>query len=398
VDGSPQLMDAYFGGGWKTVLVAGLASGGRGYYALDVTDPAAPKVLWEICQDATVCAINDPDIGFTHGNPVITKRPTDGKWIVAFASGMNNVSPGTGRGYLYVVDLATGAILQKVDTGVGTTTTPSGFNHISAYADNFNLDNTGKFIYGGDLYGNVWKFDMQTSTPTRSVLAQLKDASGKPQSITSRPELAIIDGFPVVYVGTGRYLGLDDLVDPATLLPPNQWAYQQSIYAIKDKGVSYGNFRTGNVVQNNITILSATQRSTSNNTVDWSAKDGWFMDFNPSNDSPGERVNLDLQLVQGTFVVVTNVPNQSACAVGGDSWIYQFNYKNGTYVESSALGVAGQKFTGQITVGLVVIRLPSGVFKYIATGATGTKTPGPIFTGGGGGSARRISWRELIQR
>jgi type IV pilus assembly protein PilY1 len=398
VDGSPQLMDAYFGGSWKTVLVAGLSGGGRGYYALDVTDPAAPTVLWEICQDATVCAISDPDIGFTFGNPVITKRPTDGKWIVAFASGMNNVSPGTGRGYLYVADLATGAILQKLDTAVGDTTTPAGFNHISAYADNFNVDNTGKFIYGGDLLGNVWKFDMQTSTPTRTRLAQLKDASGKPQSITSRPELAVIDGFPVVYVGTGRYLGLDDLVDPATLLPPNQWAYQQSIYAIKDKGVSYGNFRTGNVVQNNITILSATQRSTSNNTVDWSAKDGWFMDFNPSNDSPGERVNLDLQLVQGTLVVVTNVPNQSACAVGGDSWIYQFNYKNGTYVESSALGVAGQKFTGQITVGLVVIRLPSGVFKYIATGATGTKTPGPIFTGGGGGSARRISWRELIQR
>ena len=398
VDGSPQIMDAYFGGNWKTVLVAGLASGGRGYYALDVTNPATPTVLWEICHDPSLCAISDPDIGFTHGNPVITKRPTDGKWIVAFTSGLNNVSPGTGRGYLYIVDLATGAILDKLDTGVGNTTTPSGFSHLSAYADNFNNDNTGKFIFGGDLYGNVWKYDMQTSPPTRLKLAELKDGSGKPQSITSRPELALIDGFPVVYVGTGRYLGLDDLVDPATLTPPNQWAYQQSIYAIKDRGVAYGNFRTGNVVENTITVLSETQRSTSNNTVDWGVKDGWFMDFNPGGESPGERVNLDLQLVQGTLLVVTNVPNQSACAVGGDSWIYQFNYKNGTYVESSALGVAGQKFTGQITVGLVVVRLPSGVFKGIATGATGTKTPFAVNIGGGGGSARRISWRELIQR
>ena len=398
VDGSPQIMDAFVSGTWKSVLVAGLSSGGRGYYALDVTDPASPTVLWEICHDATVCAISDPDIGFTHGNPVITKRPTDGKWIVAFTSGLNNVSPGNGRGYLYVVDLATGAILQKLDTGVGNTTTPSGFNHISAYADNFNNDNTGKFIYGGDLYGNVWKFDMRTSTPTRLQLAQLKDGSGKPQSITSRPELALIDGYPVVYVGTGRYLGLDDLVDPASLLPPNQWAYQQSLYAIKDRDFPYGNFRAGNVVQNSITILSATSRSTSNNPVDWNAKDGWYMDFNPSDDSPGERVNLDMQLVQGTLIVVTNVPNQSACAVGGDSWIYQFNYKNGTYVESSALGVAGQKFTGQITVGFVVVRLPSGVFKGIATGATGTKTPFDVKGGGLGGAARRISWRELVQR
>ena len=89
-------------------------------------------------------------------------------------------------------------------------------------------------------------------------------------------------------------------------------------------------------------------------------------------------MNLDLQLVQGTLIVVSNVPNNSACAVGGDSWIYQFNYKTGTYVQSSALDQAGQKFTGQITVGLVVVRLPSGVFKGIATGATGTKT---TFTG-----------------
>ncbi|HQY47973.1 MAG TPA: PilC/PilY family type IV pilus protein, partial [Usitatibacteraceae bacterium] len=396
VDGSPEIMDAYFGGSWKTVLIAGLNHGGRGYYALDVTVPSTPKVLWEICHDPTLCAISDPDVGYTHTNPVITKRPSDGKWVALLTSGLNNVSPGTGRGYLFVVDLATGNILSKIDTGDGDTTTPAGLNHIAAFADNFNNDNTAKYVYGGDLLGNVWKFDMAGGSVTR--LATLRDGSGKPQSITARMELALIDGFPIVYVGTGRYLGTDDLVDPATLTPPNQWAYQQSLYAIKDKGTSYGNFRTGNVVQNSLLVAGPTTRTTTNNTVDWATKDGWFMDFNPGNDSPGERVNLDLQLVQGTLIVATNVPNNSACAVGGDSWIYQFDYKSGTFVQSSALGVAGQKFTGQITVGLVVVRLPSGVFKGIATGATGTKTPFAVNIGGGGGAARRISWRELMQR
>lgn len=398
VDGSPEIMDAYFGGAWKTVLVAGLNHGGRGYYALDVTDPVNPKVLWEFCSDSTVCANSDPDIGYTHANPVITKRASDGKWVVLVTSGLNNVSPGTGRGYLYVLDIATGAMLQKIDTGAGDTTTPSGLNHMSAYADNFTIDNTAKYVYSGDLYGNVWKFDMTTASPTVTRLATLKDGSGKPQSITARMELALINGYPVVYVGTGRYLGLDDLVDPATLTPPNQWAYQQSIYAIKDKGVAYGNFRAGNVVQNSLIVNGPTSRTTTNNSVDWATQDGWYMDLNPGGDSPGERVNLDLQLVQGTLIVVTNVPNNSACAVGGDSWIYQFNYKTGTYVQSSALNQAGQKFTGQITVGLVVVRLPSGVFKGIATGATGTKTPFAVNIGGGGGAARRISWRELLQK
>ncbi len=396
VDGSPEIMDAYLGGSWKTVLIAGLNGGGRGYYALDVTTPASPTVLWEFCHDSTVCKIWDKDLGFTHANPVITKRASDGKWVAIVTSGLNNVSPGDGQGYLYVLDLANGTILDKIGTGKGDTTTPSGLNHMAAYADNFNIDNTARYVYSGDLYGNVWKFDMKTASVSR--LAQLKDPSGKPQSITARMELALIDGNPIVYVGTGRYLGLDDLVDPATLTPPNQWAYQQSLYGIKDQGTSYGNFRAGNVVENKLVSSGPTTRTTTQNPVDWATKDGWFMDFNPGGASPGERVNLDLQLVQGTLIVVTNVPNNSACAVGGDSWIYQFNYKDGTYVQSSAGGTAGTKFTGQITVGLVVVRLPSGVFKGIATGATGTKTPFAVNIGGGGGSARRISWRELMQK
>jgi type IV pilus assembly protein PilY1 len=52
--------------------------------------------------------------------------------VVFLTSGYNNV-PGTenlnvgdGRGYLYVVDIATGRVLSKASTGVGSTTTPSG--------------------------------------------------------------------------------------------------------------------------------------------------------------------------------------------------------------------------------------------------------------------------------
>jgi type IV pilus assembly protein PilY1 len=193
-------------------------------------------------------------------------------------------------------------------------------------------------------------------------------------------------------------MGLDDLVDPASLVPPNQWAYNQSIYAIKDKGTTYPNFRLANVVENKLVSSGAISRTTTNNAVDWAVKDGWFIDLNPGGDSPGERVNLDVQLVQGTLVVVSNVPNNSACTVGGDSWIYQFNYKTGTYVQSSALNQAGQKVTGKITVGFVVVRLPSGVFKLLDTSATGDITSRELNIAGGGGTARRISWRELIQR
>jgi type IV pilus assembly protein PilY1 len=395
VDGSPQLMDANFGGVWHTVLVAGLNGGGRGYYALDVTDPDNMKVLWEVCSDPTVCIVNDPDMGFSFGNPVIAKRAFDGKWVAFVTSGLNNVTPGTGQGYLYTIDLATGAILSKVSTGNGTMIAPSGLNDISGYADDFTFDNTAKFLYGGDLNGNVWKFDTATANPVVTLLAVLKDNLGKLQPVTTRPELASISGFPVVYVGTGRYIGEDDIQDPATLVPPQTGAYQQSLYAIKDRGVTYPNFRAASVVRNDL-IDAGTTRSTTNNGVNWATQDGWYMDFNPAGTSPGERVNLDMQLIQGTLIVVTNVPNLSACSVGGDSWIYFFDYSKGTFVSSSTGALAGTKSTGQITVGTVVVRLPSGVFKGIATGATGAKT---LFSPPIAGSqlpVRRISWREIF--
>ena len=83
--------------------------------------------------------------------------------------------------------------------------------------------------------------------------------------------------------------------------------------------------------------------------------------------------------------------------MGGDSFPYQFDYEKGSAIASSPGGAVGTKITGQIAVGFVVIRLPSGVLKQIITGATGTKTTSAVYTGGTGSAARRVSWRELIQ-
>jgi len=420
VDGSPQVMDAFqvtdssaspMTGVWKTVLVGGLNKGGRGFYALDVTDPADPKGLWEFCSDSTLCAHSDIDLGLTYGNAVVTKLPSisgsanSGKWVAIMTSGLNNVTPGDGEGHLWVRDLFTGALVYKADTGAGSTTTPSGLSKISAFADDFNKNNTALAIYGGDLLGNVWKFDLTTDPATVTKLVELKDGGGKPQGITSRPELGVIDSQRVLFIGTGRYLGEDDLVDPATVPDPDNlgfflpWAYQQSFYAFKDKAYGATSLRgtTPGLVQQVIDDDGTTVRTTTNNTVNWTAKDGWFVDFNPENSSPGERVNLDPQLVLGTLVVVSNVPNNNACTVGGDSFIYQFNYATGSYIASAPGQQVATKFIGQITVGLVVIRLPSGVFKGVATGATGTKTPVGVNVGGAGSSGRRVSWRELIK-
>jgi Tfp pilus tip-associated adhesin PilY1 len=115
---------------WKTVLVGGYGAGGRGYYAMDITNPATPKALWEFnwsdtCYDSSVPSTHSADchIGLSFGQPLITKL-VDGTWVVLLPSGLNNVNApakaGDGKGYLYVLDAITGKIVKKISTGVGS--------------------------------------------------------------------------------------------------------------------------------------------------------------------------------------------------------------------------------------------------------------------------------------
>jgi type IV pilus assembly protein PilY1 len=396
VDGTPTVMDVFSAGSWKTILVGGYNSGGRGYYALDVTNPLAPKALWEICSNSAVCDISDADLGYSFGNAEITKRASDGRWVVLITSGINNVSPGDGKGYLYVLDAITGAVLNKIGTGAGSTTTPSGLNRMAPWVEDTVRDNTTKYVYAGDIRGNVWRFDLTTASPSVLQLGVLTDASNRPQSVTTRPELTTIGNNRVVYIGTGRFLGLSDLQDPATWIPASTDAFQNSLYAFKDKGINYGNIRSsGNLVKQTLSAKNDLQRTTSTNTVDWNASNGWYVDFNPDGTSPGERVNIDPELRLGTLNVKTNVPSASACTSGGDSWAYQFSYKTGTFITSSPGQVAGQKFVGTLMAGSTLLRTGIGDRDVIVT-QKGVEEIG-VNSDGGGTSGKRVGWREITK-
>ena len=209
---------------WKTILVAGLNGGGKGYFALDVTNPTTPILLWEFgtAPKYTGDVANDNDIGYSYGNPIITKR-SNGTWVVLVTSGYNNTTGSNpGKGFLYVLDAVTGVKLDKYATGVGddgvatTATGPSGLAKINGFVADGEVNNQVTNVYGGDLLGNLWRFDPNAATGTAPFkLAVLKDGASTPkvQSITVRPELGVANGKTVVFVGTGRYLGTSDLAD-----------------------------------------------------------------------------------------------------------------------------------------------------------------------------------------
>jgi type IV pilus assembly protein PilY1 len=223
-------------------------------------------------------------------------------------------------------------------------------------------------------------------------MATLRDSAGKPQPVTTRPELGQIDTKRVVFVGTGRYLGLSDLQDPATLSPPGNWSYVGTFYAVKDTDAEQGNPRVSSAyVAKTMVDLGANRRGVTGGAVNWTTQNGWYLDLL----TVGERVNLDPQLVLGTLLVTGNIPNNNACTAGGDSWIYQLNYRDGGAVSTATGGEVGVFRPGTLTVGNAVIRLQSGVLKVITTGASGVKETRGLDVGSGATTARRVGWREV---
>jgi type IV pilus assembly protein PilY1 len=400
VDGSPTIGDicpkapnqTCAANEWKTILVGGFNAGGKGYYALDITDPSSPKALWNYSVS------DDADMGLSFGNPIITKR-RDGTWVVVFTSGYNNTG-GDGKGHLYVLNANTGTRLLKLSTTAGSSATPSGLAKINAWVDSV-TDNTAKRFYGGDMLGNVWRFDtddrIDPAGREATLLAELGNVSPVGiQPITIKPELTEVSyggiDYAVVSVGTGRYLGVSDLSDTSL----------QSIYALKDNlaATGLGKVRTAGVLvrQTLNSYANGTARTTSVNPVDWGTKSGWYIDLNPNNESPGERVNVNMEQQLSLLTVAGNVPENNACTVGGYAWLYSFDIKTGQYVPGSANNMAGRRLTeNALLAGLKTIKLDSGKTITLVTD-TGGKITGyddPSSNPGGAG-AKRISWRELI--
>jgi type IV pilus assembly protein PilY1 len=394
LDGTPVSQDVFFGGAWHTIVVGGQNSGGRGYYALDVTDPATPVSLWEF---------TDTNMGYTFGNPEIVKLK-DGTWVVLVTSGYNNVSPGDGVGRLYVLNAQTGALIRTISTGVGTTTTPSGLGKVRAWVDNATTDNTAQRAYSGDMLGNVWRFDVNGDVGAAGYDAQLlvtltdSATGGNPQPITTKPELGDVAGTAVVFVGTGRYLGVSDLGDTKL----------QSFYAIKDSlgSTTLGNPRataTSFVKQvqtvgscplaaqtANVCTAGESVRTSSANAVNFATDNGWYLDLPASK----ERANTDPTLALGTLAFNTNIPGASACVAGGTSNAYFVDYRTGGAV-STAAGVVSVALGSALATRPVIVRLPDNTIVGLTRMSNDETLTRNIPIGDPGNPTRRISWREL---
>jgi type IV pilus assembly protein PilY1 len=412
VDGSPTVTDicssvnsttkqCATATAWKTVLIGGLNKGGCSVYALDITSPTSPKGMWEFTNE---------NLGYSFGKPVVAKR-SDGKWVVFISSGYNNYpnngcgTTGDGNGHLFVLDAETGALLEDIETYTTGTTeagsvgTPSGLAKLNAWVTDV-TNPVADRVYGGDILGNVWRFDYDNQHLPAAVggnggkeavlLAQLADVDDTAQPITVKPVLAELStGEDIVMVGTGRFLGTGDKEDDS----------QQSVYAIKDALVATG-------IGNARDVLKSRDASRVNGTgdhagetvtevsggdpVDWGTDYGWYFDLNAGNSAPGERVNVDMLLQFNKLVVPANVPEGGVCTSGGRGNAYTIDIVTGR-------GLGFEISPNALIAGINLFQTTDGVLRLLATDSTGNTTVEDLgSSGSSGGAARRTSWRELV--
>jgi type IV pilus assembly protein PilY1 len=337
-DGAPRAMDAYIDGSWRTILVGSLGGGGKGIYALDVSDPdnfSTSDVMWEFT------SADDSNMGVAIPSPTIARLAND-KWAAIVANGYNS----GGNAKLFVLDLETGAIIREIDTGVGGDNGLSNPTPVDVDADRIT-----DFVYAGDLKGNMWKFDLSSSNPASwgvafqvaGVPAPLYTAcSSDPctttnrQPITARPEVGISPpaGY-FVYFGTGRYFADGD---------NGVGTGANTVYAIRDtneKGATTLVLPTAGrsalveqEVLNEQTIdfdgHTEDVRVTTNNPIE-DDDDGWYLDLPTS----GERQVSTPILRGGRIIFTTVIPSGDECSAGGDSWLMELDALSGSRLGSS---------------------------------------------------------------
>lgn len=441
VDGALTVRDVYFDDDWHTVLIGNLGAGGKSVFALDITDPANISLLWEFSEEtaATKDTTNTTlsNMGFSIPTPVVA-RLHSGQWGVLIPNGYNSANNGSGKAVMFILDIKTGNVLRTlVAQGAAGT---NGLSSIRG-ADN-NGDGIIDYAYAGDLQGNLWRFDLLDTSSTTPFASTTVNAStfkvsfgGSPlytamdstatnavaQPITAPPSLVrhpSMTGYLVMF-GTGRYLGSSDKVSPfqvqslygiwdkqtAGEAAPNtpsltRTNLQEQTFSSQVNGASFTNPSTSTTTSQDIRLLSQ-------NSVNWTTKSGWFLDWRVGTGSSsvvGERV-VDEMAARGQVLFVnTRTPNLDVCQAGVEGWSYGidpntggrssfnvFDFNQNSKVDSGDAYVNGNNnsvVSGYKTpAGGAAL---SGDLRFTSDGAPMTVSFGPESTG-------RQSWRVIPQ-
>lgn len=337
VDLSPTVADVYINSQWRTILIGGFRAGGRGLFALDITNPSSfsdteadDVVLWEFTSN------DNNGLGNSFSKPTMALME-NGKWAAVFGNGYNDLGDGQAKLFILYLEEGTdrtwsGSDYKVITTGVGSSGDRNGLS-TPALVDS---DGNGKAdrVYAGDLKGNLWAFDL--SDPDND--ASWGVAYGKalfnatvgttPQPITSKPVVArnpavstTVDNSPniLVFFGTGQYMVNGDKTSTSA----------QTFYGVWDNNDagSGSTLTRASLVEQELDTGNSTSeiRVVSDNEVDYASKYGWHFDLPTS----GERVVVDPK-IRGDYIFFnTLIPDPNTCNTQGYGWLMALKLTNG---------------------------------------------------------------------
>jgi len=352
--------DATHVNGWGTVLVGAMRLGGKeltcssrtfrsAYFALDITDPANPDLLWEF---------TDSNLNYTATYPAVFRvgdvKPYDndarkGYWYVLFGSGPTTFDgDGAATGYIYIRNLSNGDPVKQYT--IDDISDPVFM--ASPITIDLGLDYQVDVAYIGASYkdGETWKgkifrieIDEQTTSDDwdRSTLISFD------QPITVAPVAALDPSDRLwLFWGTGRFFSNMDKIDPTVQRLYGVWDPEtvevvpssdlNNVTPIRVHELGYMDLDgDGSYDDTTFKQYLAVKRAQYNA----STKYGWYLDMTSPIAIDGERV-INSPTVLGNIVLFpTFKPEEDICDFGGDSYLFALYYETGTAYQESVIGL-----------------------------------------------------------
>ncbi len=347
------------GGADHAYIYAGMRRGGRGYYALDVTDPDSPSLLWRI--QGGVEGSDFEELGQSWSTPAKSKIKISNKVyeVLVFGGGYdphqddvevrNEANRDSMGRALYIVDAETGERLWWAgpkDSGADLEIEEMHYSIPSAPKIlDVNGDGWIDQIYTGDMGGQIFRFDITNGAKKVADLAsggRIADFAEDDDATATRRFYHAPDLFGMK-VGGRRYLGL--IIGSGYQAHPLNDVIEDRIYMMRMPDVTSPPVNADDE-PTYVTITEADLYDTTSNEIQQgtdsqkmaaaealSTSDGWFIRL----ERDGEKVLSTSQTINNEVFITTYEPTPSTnpCTpAAGTSRLYHISAADGRAIKN----------------------------------------------------------------
>jgi type IV pilus assembly protein PilY1 len=331
VDGPVVESDIYdtSAGKWRNLVVAGLGAGAKALFAINVpvltawafdkqppaalsairSAPGANDVMWEVNTAST----GFEELGYQMAAPEHGVM-LDGRWVVIVGNGYESTSH---KAQLFIINAITGALIKVIDTGRGSNDSPNGLGGVRLVR---NIQKQIVAAYAGDKLGNLWKFDLSSSSPadwnvafgTTGAARNPLYTTASPEPISAAPTYVLHPyGGVMVLFGSGKLFETTDGADTGARALYGIWdkvaigaTSSQSADRIKEASSIVSQSLSDQALSDTTGVFNGLNVKT----VDYATKRGWRL---PLSIAPGQRLVDDPEVSIGRVMMQTVTPVDS---------------------------------------------------------------------------------------